>query len=262
MTTPIAQARIAAAVAPLQREARVSAMQSSQLLAGHTIALLERQGDWWRVAGRDAYEGWMHTGYIEHRSDAEATWGVSLGATVSLDGVGHVALPVGARVAPNARIIEGKVVDAGAAPTMFPAIGSTVVQSAQAYFSGASYQWGGGTPWGCDCSGLVQSVFRLHGHELPRDAWQQAECGDALAVVSLRDAGAAELLEAGDLLFFSDRDDRHVTHVGIVATDFHMLHSGLARGGVRNEALRSRDDYVERLCRNFTSARRVLSRVV
>ena len=46
----------------------------------------------------------------------------------------------------------------------------------------ASYQWGGVTPWGADCSGMVQTVFGMHGVPLPRDARQQAELGTALAL--------------------------------------------------------------------------------
>src|SRR5215467_5482498 len=77
---------------------------------------------------------------------------------------------------------------------MSSAIGRTAVD----LFIGTSYQWGGVTPWGADCSGLVQSVFALHGVPLPRDAWQQAEMG----VDAGQDVGDLLL---GDLLFFTDR---------------------------------------------------------
>ena len=70
---------------------------------------------------------------------------------------------------------------------------------------------------GLDCSGFVQLAWRLHGAPLPRDANQQAECGDAVEL-----AGAAP----GDLLFFGPEEggrDR-VTHVGICLGE-EMIHA-------------------------------------
>ena len=40
---------------------------------------------------------------------------------------------------------------------------------------------------------------------------------------------------SGDLLFFSDRDDRRITHVGIATGNGGMIHSALARGGIAVE---------------------------
>lgn len=101
--------------------------------------------------------------------------------------------------------------------------GAAIAASAAALFSGASYLWGGVTPWGVDCSGLMQRIALLHGVTLPRDAWQQALATDAVT----EDAAAAHA--PSDLLFFSDRDDRRVTHVGMALGDGRMVHSALTR---------------------------------
>ena len=115
-----------------------------------------------------------------------------------------------------------------------------------------SYLWGGITPWGADCSGLVQSVFALHGLQLPRDAWQQAERGTDVG----RDIGD---LRPADLLFFSDRPDGWITHVGISLGERRMVHLALGRGGYAIERLDDRKDaYVERLRRRFMCARRLV----
>jgi gamma-D-glutamyl-L-lysine dipeptidyl-peptidase len=119
------------------------------------------------------------------------------------------------------------------------------VRTAMSRFSGASYLWGGVTPWGCDCSGLVQRAFALHGIALPRDAWQQATAGEPLPGEPGKLAGS--VLPAASLLFFTDRDDRRVTHVGIATGDGGMVHSALARGGVTVERMASEDEYVTRL---------------
>ena len=119
-------------------------------------------------------------------------------------------------------------------------------------FGSTSYLWGGVTPWGADCSGLVQSVFALHGIQLPRDAWQQAELGTDAG----RDVGE---LQPADLLFFSDREDRRVTHVGIALGSARMVHLALSRGGYAVERLGDRNDpVVEMLRGRFLFAKRVL----
>lgn len=250
-------ARVRAAVAPMHVEARVSSPQTSQVVAGHTLMLLEQKGDWWRVRSADKYEGWMHRGYLEKSSGDESTWRLSTGIVIrSADGR-EQSLPLNARVHDSTTIVSGEAVAASEIAARFPSQISAIVKSAATYFSGASYQWGGVTPWACDCSGLVQSVYALHGVALPRDAYQQALVGENIPISNLRNDSLAQLREA-DLLYFSDRDDRRITHVGISLSNERMLHAALGRGGVSFEDLRGADDYVLRLRQNFVSARRVL----
>jgi cell wall-associated NlpC family hydrolase len=95
----------------------------------------------------------------------------------------------------------------------------------------------------------VQTSFALHGVQLPRDAWQQAENG--------RDAGSdVGELAAGDVLYFSDREDRRITHVGISLGERRMVHLALGRGGYAVELLSDRrDPYVQHLRERFVCAR-------
>lgn len=241
--------RVRAAVAPLLGEPRIASPLISQLVAGHVVTVLEQRDAWLQVCGEDGYAGWMHEGYLEAASGHEADWPLTTGAQVR-ESDGRVrALPFGARVSPQAMVLRGEVVDPDARTRQFPAEATMICRSATSFFAGASYVWGAVTPWGCDCSGFVQSVFRWHGVALPRDAWQQAEVGDAVAIDA---AGPA------DLLFFSDRPDQRITHVAIVLPGRRMVHSALARGGVQVESLDATDPYVQRLRTQCVGARRVL----
>ena len=248
-----ARATVRTPVAPVFADARVASAQISQLVAGRRLELLEERDDWYRVRGPDEYEGWVHRGYLEHGEDYHAKLDrVSLGC-VTIDAHGaRRAMPLGALLEPEERVDRGEALELAHRHARFPTDAEAVTKSALEYFEGTSYLWGGITPWGADCSGLVQSVFSLHGVQLRRDAWQQAQQGEP---------GATELLDAGagDLLFFSDRVDGHITHVAISLGSRRLVHLALGRGGYAVEQLDDeRDPYVQKLRERFVHARRVL----
>jgi gamma-D-glutamyl-L-lysine dipeptidyl-peptidase len=205
------------------------------------------------VRGPDGYEGWTHRGYLVEADGSEVTWRWSMGCRVRLPNGASRALPFGARLAPSAELESGDAVSAAARAERFLRTASAIADSAAWLFEGASYLWGGITPWGCDCSGFVQRIFGWHGERLPRDAWQQALHGERITT-------AANATHApGDLLFFSDREDKRITHVGIALVGRRMVHSSLTRGGVAIEDLASGDEYVERLRAQCVDVRRYLS---
>jgi hypothetical protein len=240
-------------VAPVFAEARVASAQISQFVAGRRLELLEQRDDWYRVRGPDEYEGWVHRGYLEHGDGYHARLDrVSLGC-VTVDATGaHRAMPLGALLEPEERVERGEAVDVHERATRFPTEATAITKSALDYFEGTSYLWGGITPWGADCSGLVQAVFSLHGVQLRRDAWQQAQQGEP---------GPGQLLDAdaGDLLFFSDRVDGHITHVAISLGSRRLVHLALGRGGYAVEQLDDETDpYVQKLRERYVHTRRVL----
>ena len=82
-------------------------------------------------------------------------------------------------------------------------------------FQDVKYLWGGTSPAGFDCSGLVHYSYRQAGIVVPRDSPDQA-----LAVTPV----PLGTEEAGDLYFFA-RDDGRIYHVGFVVARGRMLHA-------------------------------------
>lgn len=101
---------------------------------------------------------------------------------------------------------------------------SNLINTAFMYMN-APYLWGGKTPFGIDCSGFTQMVYKLNGYKLFRDASQQASQGEALSFI--------EESEPGDLAFF-DNDEGNIVHVGIIMDDNYIIH---ASGKVRIDRL-------------------------
>ncbi len=79
---------------------------------------------------------------------------------------------------------------------------------------GVPYRYGGATPGGFDCSGLVQYAYSRAGVSVPRTTGQ---LWSVAKPVSQRD------LEAGDLLFF--RIDGKMSHVGLYLGERRFVHA-------------------------------------
>lgn len=222
--------------APVYREPNPRAELVNQCLAGETCAVLDITGDWYHLRREtDGYTGFSHAGYFstpEPRRAADwrgrAVYRVD-GAVLRAGSL-LVRLPLLARVArtgdrwelPDGRVgllesgeIHSEEILASRARE------TNVVRWAVARFSGAPYLWGGITPWGADCSGMVQTAFAARGVSLPRDSSQQAEAGAAVDLDETRE---------GDLLFFTETTGR-ITHVAFAGDRDTLVHSTLSCGG-------------------------------
>ncbi len=109
---------------------------------------------------------------------------------------------------------------------------------------GTPYEFGGATPHGFDCSGLVQYVLGRVYLEPPRTASEQSRIGTAIARDGVR---------PGDVLAFGAGDS--VTHVGIYVGDRKFVHaSSVARRVIISRVDRPPSE----LIRPLKGARRVL----
>lgn len=239
------------------REPRAAATQETQILFGHCAEVIGTEAKWLNVRGADGYDGWMHEGFTEPGDPDCDGWGwdtegdISMGCSMRDSRGVTIDLPLGA-ILGDGKCISGRSLSRSKRRDVFPSEPGAIVASATGLFQGTYYQWGGITPWGADCSGMVQTVYALHGIKLLRDAWQQATQGILIE-------GGLEALEPADLLFFSDRDDGHITHVAMAVSARRLVHLAVGRGGHCTESLDRPDDYVQALESNFRFARRILA---
>ena len=224
----------------------------TQVVYGDRVLPLKQEGEWFLCRIDDGYLGWIRSwhlveapraGYDEFMRRSGHRVGVnhsealtepdprSLPVTDLVIGTPLVAEPGGRRGWAAVELPDGKRgFVRGPHIEKRPRQGTisrTRLVATGLRFLGIPYLWGGNTPKGFDCSGLVQRIYRLHGLVLPRDSDMQSRFGPARRTRDLD-----ELLP-GDLLFFGKVPQR-ITHVGMVLPDRLFLH---AYGQVRVNSL-------------------------
>ena len=222
------------AIIPLRIEPSDRSEIVSQVLFGEHFEVLETQKQWAKIKLQfDNYEGWIdvkqyqqiiETDYVNLSKEAiilnsdlieyitapnNLLMPIPLGASVSF--LSHTTINT------SNYEFEGMKIS-GQKPK------SNLINTAFMYLN-SPYLWGGKTPFGIDCSGFTQMVYKLNGYQLQRDASQQASQGEALSFI--------EESEPGDLAFF-DNEEGNIIHVGIIMDDNYIIHSS---GKVRIDRL-------------------------
>lgn len=219
-------------VLPMRAAAAHAAEMASELIFGECFEILGRRpGHWIHIrSAEDAYEGWCNIRqpveveeslYQERHEPLAADWVNE----IILDG-SLMKIPLGSRLK---GLKQGKAFWGGckliyhgnliAVEKQLPT--EVFFRNSTLMYLNSGYLWGGKSVFGLDCSGFTQSVYRMMGIHIPRDAWQQQLEGRT--VESIGDA------RLGDLAFFNQGSGRP-THVGILFGDRQIIHaSGMVK---------------------------------
>jgi hypothetical protein len=232
---------------PLRIEPSDKSEMVSQVLFGEHFKVLDTSKQWRKIRlSYDNYEGWIdEKQYVEIKKEYYTELNsnpiflsnelvdfasnvnmqlltIPLGSTLPFCDEGSFSLKT------EKFTFDGKIASAKGKK-------DAIIKTAFMYLN-APYLWGGKTPFGIDCSGLTQMVYKLNGYKLLRDASQQATQGEVLSFI--------EESEPGDLAFF-DNTEGEIIHVGIIMANNHIIHaSGCVRidridqSGIFNEQIK------------------------
>lgn len=227
-------------VVPCRFEPTDRSEMVTQLLFGETVKIYEeKKGDWRRIkTAFDDYDCWVDKKQITeisieefddindksrvlsgelvhviHNKTSEEFIPIVLGSFLPNYNKNKVSFNV------TDYVFDGLTFD-----TSKESLKNKLVENAYLYLN-TPYLWGGRSPFGIDCSGFTQLLYKLNGVKLPRDASQQAKVGQTLSFV--------EESEAGDLAFF-DNEEGNIIHVGMVLDNNRIIH---ASGKVRIDRL-------------------------
>lgn len=250
------------AVAPIRVEGSDRVEISSQLLFGDHVQILEKRDAWWLIqSGYDGYQGWVDFRHLTALTESQynemhdctivspQNYATTLTAA---DGSLYYL-----SAASNLPFYQDGFCYAGAEKFKVnfnvhhidqANFNADIVSTAK-FFQNTPYLWGGRNQFGFDCSGFVQTVYKLLGIKLLRDAYQQAEQGKLVDFL-------AET-KAGDVAFFDNAEGK-ITHVGIMLNNHEIIHSS---GKVRIDPIDNEGIFNKEL-NKYTHKLRIIKRFV
>ena len=223
-------------IVPLRLEESDKSEMISQVMFGEHFEIIEKQKNWSKIRlAFDKFEGFIDNKQYLEISEEFYTLVCNETITYSgeiLDFVTNqnnelTTIAIGSQLP---FFNEGKLklesINYSYDNSIFHGVSSKndILKTAFTYLN-SPFLWGGKTPFGIDCSGFTQMVYKLSGYHLLRNAKDQATQGEVLSFI--------EESEPGDLAFF-DNEDGEIIHVGIILNDYNIIH---AHGKVRIDTL-------------------------
>ncbi len=207
-------------IVPLRATASHESEMTSQLLYGEHFKILEERVHWTRIRNSfDGFEAWIDKKQYKKIDEADYYSLEENDLQLSSDLIEYITdelgllMPISMGSVLNfsgelGHMYEGEKTKLSASKK------ENLINTAILYLN-SPHLHGGKSPFGIDSSGLTQTVYKLNGFKIKRNAAEQAKQGEALSFI--------EESEPGDLAFFDDQDGI-INHVGLMMKDNYIIH--------------------------------------
>ncbi|MBI9052365.1 MAG: C40 family peptidase [Bacteroidales bacterium] len=217
-------------VIPVRKENNERSELVTQILFGELFQIVEQNDDWTYIKNRDDdHEGWISSSCISVlnetefnqiiKSDSHILKSITEDVLIS-DTNEIIRLPFGSTLPnfnKNNATFSIKKRQYKLKNISTTNINNDILSLAKIFLN-SPYLWGGKNPFGIDCSGFTQVIFKAIGQIIPRDSYQQVKLGNTINFI-----GDTQI---GDLAFF-DNNEGIITHVGIIIDNNNIIHSSI-----------------------------------